>query len=365
MRGSAVVLIAVVFLGACGWATREVVRSSIDEETQRANLNKLHGPIRELAGEVAKGVIEAAKGAALGATSPELTSRVDAAVERFVRTVLHAASDGLDADVSPAMARAVRATINEALAAFLSDGTKHGVSELTDALTAAAMAGLARGIREQIGPAAANALDTHLGPAMQRMIEHNLGPAIAEALQHDLGPAFAETLRHDLGPAFAATLKSDLTPAVAEAARSTAAAAGEGFVDGVNHRAGPLVDRDFERLQAVIDKAEQDAHSVLRFVPIALLAIVIGALAVVLWLRHQAANAGRDALHLVTSEIGRMSAEPAIVELAQRIKTAGEGRRAGAFLAAHLRSHPSSKVKPPLQAAAAAGDAHSVGSSRL
>jgi hypothetical protein len=57
-------------------------------------------------------------------------------------------------------------------------------------------------------------------------------------------------------------------------------------------------------------------------------------------------------------------AEPVIVELARRIKTAGEGSTAGAFLADHLRSHPSSKVRPPLQAGAAAGDAHAVGPRR-
>jgi hypothetical protein len=49
---------------------------------------------------------------------------------------------------------------------------------------------------------------------------------------------------------------------------------------------------------------------------------------------------------LVTREIGRTPSEP-ILALAQRIKAAGEGSRAGAFLAEHLRAHPSFKLKPP------------------
>jgi hypothetical protein len=345
LRGSVVLLVAIVFLGACAGTTRgvvrEVVQDSIDEGAKARNWDKLRAPIHDLAGEVAKGVIDGVP--------------IDpAAVERFVRTVLHAASQGLETDVSPAMAHAVRATVDEVLAAILSDGTKRGVAEITNALTAAAMAGLARGFREQMAPAIANALDTQLGPAMQRLIEKNLGPAFAATLQRDLGPAFAATLRDNLGPAFAATLRdnlgpafaatlrNDLGPAFANAAQRTSTAVGAGFVEGTK----PLVDR----VQSMIDRADQDAHSILRIVLVVILAIVTGVLAVLLWFRHRAANTGRDALQLVTSEIGRMSAEPVIVELARRIKAAGEGCKAGAFLADHLHAHPSSKVKPPLQA---------------
>jgi len=325
MHRSGVVLTAMVLLAGCGGTTRTIVRDSIDEGTQRANWDKLRAPIRELAGEVANGVIAAG-------TSAELAPGLDAAVDRFVRTVLRAASQGLDADVTPALARTLRATIDEAIAAILSDTTAHRASDIIDAVTAAAMAGLARGLRDQIGPAIASALDANLGPAMQRVIEHNLGPAIARTLEHDLGPAFARTLDTTI-------------PALARAAQATAAAAGEGFVEGVNRSAGPLVDHQLGRLQQALDRAEQDAHSLLRFLPVAILAIVSGALSVLLWWRHRVATTGRDALHLVASEIGRMSAEPTIHELARRIKTAGEGRKAGAFLADHLRAHPSIKVK--------------------
>jgi hypothetical protein len=327
MRRSVVLLVVVGFISACGPTVREIVREGVDEQTRPANWEKLRVPVRELAGEVANGVIEAG-------TSSRRASSLDASIDRFVRTILHAASEDLDAEVSPAMARAVRASVDAALAAILSDGTMRRVEDITEVLTAAAMAGLARGIRDQIGPAIASALETSLGPAMQHVIQHNLGPAMA------------------------ATLQNDLTPALVDAMRRSSTAAGEGFLDGVRTRAEPVVDRELERLQRVIDGAEQDAHSFLRFVPVAILASVAGMFAVGMWLRHRAARAGRDALHLVTREIGRMSREPAIVELAQRIKITGEGTAAGAFLADHLRAHPSIKLKPaPL---AANREAHAV-----
>jgi hypothetical protein len=333
MRGSGVLLIAVVLVAGCGPITRNVVRSSIDEEAQRDNWDKLRTPLRQLAGEVAKGVIDAG-------TSSQIASSLDASIDRFVRTVLHAAAEGLGAEVSPAMARTVRATVDEVLAAILSDGTRRGAAEIADALTAAAMTGLARGIRDQLAPAFATALDANLGPAMQRMIEHNLGPAIAKALQADLGPALAKTLQNDLGPAFAATLKTDLTPALEDAARRTSTAAGQGFIDGIDRSAGPLVAKQLDRLHDLADRADHDVYAIAL---VMLLAIVACGLGLALWRHHRIADTHHEALHLVTSQIRRMSAEPAVRDLVQQIKTAGEGRQAGALLDDHLPVQPSSK----------------------
>lgn len=317
MRSSVVLLVTVGLIGACGPTVREIVREGLDEQTKRENWEKLRVPARGLAGEVASGVFDAG-------TSSQLASRLDASIAQFVGSFLHAASQGLDMEVSPAIARAVRATVDTAFAALLSDGTMRRAEDITDALTAAAMTGLVRGIREQLAPAIAGALESTLGPALQHVIENNLGPAMA------------------------ATLQNDLTPALVDAVRRTSTAAGEGFVDGVRNRAEPLVGRGFDRFQVAIDGAEQGTQSILRLVLVTVLAGVTGILVVTLWLRHRAANSGRDALHLVTSEIGRMRTDPSIMELARRIKLAGEGTEAGAFLANHLRAHPSIKLKPPL-----------------
>jgi hypothetical protein len=321
---SLAVAVAAALIAGCSPIVREIVHDGLDEETRPANWEKLRAQVRALSGEVVLGALDA------GAT-PELAAKLDAAVDRFVRTVLHAASQELDAEVSPAMARSVRATVDAALASILSDATLQRAQTATEAVTAAALAGLARGFRDQLAPAIADALDTRLGPALQRAIEDHVGPAMA------------------------ATLRRDLTPALVDAVRQSATAAGEGVVDGVRGRAEPLVDRGLARMEHLLDRAEGDASSIASFVVIAALGLLAGGLVLALWLRHRTATAARAALHLVTGEIGRMAPDPAILELARRIKAAGEGTSGGAYLADHLRAHPSIKLRPPAAPTAAGG----------
>jgi hypothetical protein len=311
----------VVALGACGATYRDAVRETLDEETRPDNWHKLRVPMRELAGDIARGVVDAA-----GAS--QLAPAIDAAIDRFVRTTLHAAAEDLDAELSPAIARSVRASIDAALAAMRSDGTRRGVEDITDAVTAAAMAGLARGIRQQIAPALAHTLDAALGPALQRVLENQLGPAAAKMLQRDLGPAMA------------ATLERDLAPALADVARRASSAAGEGFVDGVRRRAEPWLDQSAGKLQTAMDGVEQRAHAFLPYLVVAIVAGFSGVLLVVLWLRHRAAATSRVALQLITKEIARLGAEPGVLELTRRIKAVSHGTRAGAVLAEQLPAHP-------------------------
>jgi hypothetical protein len=320
MHKSVVVMIGVALATGCGHAISEAVHDSIDEGTKRTNWEKLRVPLHDLAGEIARAVIEAVP-------QSQLAAQLDPIVDRTVHTILHALSDELDREASPAIARTVRASIDAALASLLSDGTVRRVEEISDVIFTAAMTGLARGIRQQIAPALANALDSSLGPAMQRAIQNNLGPAMAATLDHDF------------------------TPVLVKISRQTAAAAGEGLAEGVRSRAEPMIDHTVVRIQAALDRAEQDAHSIFAPVVVAILAGLAGVLAVVLWLRHRAALAGRDAVHLMASELGRLAPEPAILELARRIKVSGEGTAGGQFLAKLLRSHPSIKVHPPSQPA--------------
>jgi hypothetical protein len=115
----------------------------------------------------------------------------------------------------------------------------------------------------------------------------------------------------------------------------------------VSRRVEPLLDRSVGQLQGALDGVEQRAHAVLPYAVVAIVAALAGVLAIALWLRQRAAAANRDALHLVTSEIGRLSVDPAVLELVRRIKATGHGTRAGAALAAHLRAHPLIKVTLP------------------
>lgn len=316
MRGALVAVIGVAFAAGCGSAVSEIVRDGIDEGTKRPNWEKLRVPLHDLSKEIAGAVLEAAPPA-------ELAAQLDAIVDRAVRATMHALSEELDGEASPALARAVRASIDAALASLLSTGTVHRVEEITDALITAVMAGLARGIRQQIAPA----------------LEHSLGPAMQHAIQNNLGPAMAATLDHDFAPV------------LVKISRQTSEAAAEGLGEGLRNSTEPMIDRAIVRVQAALDRAEQDAHSILAPVAVAILAALAGVLAVVLWLRHRAALAGRDAVQMMASEIARLSSEPAVLELARRIKVSGEGRTGGALLSNLLRSHPSIKVHPPSQPA--------------
>src|ERR1043165_437971 len=222
-------LLALGIVSGCGHTVREIVQDGIDEANKPANLKKLTNAVHDLASALTSGLSD-------GAPAGKLTNQFAPLIDNLVRTTLHAAAEGLDTDLSPAVASAVRASVDAALAPLLADSTRHGIEDLENTLIAAAMQGLTRGIRDQIGPAIADTLDKSLGPALHRAIQGHLGPAIAEALTHDLKPALVD------------------------AARQTATAVGEGLVDGARGRAEPALDQLLAKLRAELGAAQQGVY---------------------------------------------------------------------------------------------------------
>src|SRR5882757_8434495 len=170
----AVLCAGLLVLGAgCGLTVREAVRDGLDEATRPDNIKKVTSSAHDLASALVAGALD-------GGPTEKLTSQFAPLVENLVRTTLHAAAAGLNTDLSPAVARAVHASLDAALASLLGEPTRRSLDDLEDALISAAMTGLTRGIRDQIGPAIADTFDKTLGPALQRTIQDHLGPALAE-----------------------------------------------------------------------------------------------------------------------------------------------------------------------------------------
>ncbi|HEY0195537.1 MAG TPA: hypothetical protein VGC42_30695 [Kofleriaceae bacterium] len=301
-------LVALGLVAGCGHTVREVVRDGIDEVHKDDNLKKLTGAAHDLASAVTTGLID-------GLPPDQVPSRLAPLIDNLVRVTLRAAAAGLDAELSPAVARAVRSSVDAALASILSDRTQHDLVELESTVIAAAMRGLSRGIRDELGPSIAGQLEKSLGPALQRAVLDRLGPSIAAALDANLQPL------HD-----------------------AAASAGAGLVDGINAKAQPALDEALAKIRAELGTAKQDVYSIFELVLFVVLALAVGVLLVIAVLRHRAAVNATDALQLVTSQIGQMRQEPSVQALAGKIKHAGDGTRAGTYLSAHLRAHPASKI---------------------
>ncbi|HEX4418360.1 MAG TPA: hypothetical protein VH165_10700 [Kofleriaceae bacterium] len=308
-------IIAILVLGAgCGATVREAVRDGIDEAAKPENLKKVTSSAHDLAAALVTGALDG------GTSASKLPPVLAPLVEDLVRATMRAAAIGLDTDLSPAVERAIRASLDTALDRLLGKSTRRSIEDTENAMISAAMTGLSRGIRDQIGPALADTLDKTLGPALQRAIQDHLGPAIAETLTHDLKPALVATTRE------------------------TATAAGEGLFDGMSARARPVIDQIESQLRDDLGQAKQGAHTALEVVVIAVLAAIAGVLAVVALLRHRAAVAARDALHLVATQIKQASGSPDVQRLVDHISAAGQNTRGGDYLSRHLRGHPAIRV---------------------
>src|ERR1041385_3930802 len=97
-------LVGVGLAIGCGHTVRDVVREGIDEANKPANLKKLTNAVHDLASALTSGLAD-------GAPTGKLSNQFAPLIDNLVRTTLHAAADGLDADLSPAVARAVRASV--------------------------------------------------------------------------------------------------------------------------------------------------------------------------------------------------------------------------------------------------------------
>jgi hypothetical protein len=96
--------------------------------------------------------------------------------------VAKSVGDGINDHVAPAAAKLTYRIVDSALGASLSDKNISRVEKLATGATKAALAGVADGIEQDLGPALAVTLDRDIGPAVAQMIERDIMPAVGRGL---------------------------------------------------------------------------------------------------------------------------------------------------------------------------------------
>jgi hypothetical protein len=312
---------------------RSGAHDTLDEFSKEENWEKLKKPARALVAEVVSGTFDALRGGDLK----------DRLLEDYVVRFMKVASAELDADLGPAAARQVRATVASVMDELLSDKVRVGAAQAAETITRAAVASL--------GSAAAGELSTHLGPQLAATLEHVLVPAMARSLNEDLGPALAKIIRDDVMHTLATSLQTDLQPRLVGLVEQSANAASRGFIDGAVERLDPVIDKARARLEAALARLEataqtgkQGAQSVFYSIVGLVLALVIGIVGALAISRQYRLNDARAALRLVTSEIRDLD-PPQRQELKDRIQRQGvKYKQAGVALASFLEQNRELKI---------------------
>ncbi|MBC8072683.1 MAG: hypothetical protein IAG13_30465 [Deltaproteobacteria bacterium] len=96
--------------------------------------------------------------------------------------VAKSVGDGINQHIAPAAARMTGRLVDAALTASLADKHIAQIEKLAQGATHAVLAGVASGMRDELGPAMAATLDKDLGPAIAVMIERDIMPAVGRGL---------------------------------------------------------------------------------------------------------------------------------------------------------------------------------------
>jgi hypothetical protein len=90
--------------------------------------------------------------------------------------------DGMNQHIAPAVAKMTHKLVDSALTASLADKHIAQIEKLAQGSTHAVLAGVASGMRDEVGPALAVTLDKDLGPAIALMLERDIMPAVGRGL---------------------------------------------------------------------------------------------------------------------------------------------------------------------------------------
>ncbi|MBC8071085.1 MAG: hypothetical protein IAG13_22360 [Deltaproteobacteria bacterium] len=90
--------------------------------------------------------------------------------------------DGMNQHIGPAVAKMTHRLVDSALTASLADKHIAQIEKLAQGSTHAVLAGVASGMRDEVGPALAVTLDKDLGPAIAVMLERDILPAVGRGL---------------------------------------------------------------------------------------------------------------------------------------------------------------------------------------
>lgn len=93
-----------------------------------------------------------------------------------------AVGDSINQHVTPAMGKLTYKLVDQALSASLADKHIAQIEKLARGSTHAVLAGVASGLRDEVGPALAVTLDRDIGPAVAVMLERDILPAVGRGL---------------------------------------------------------------------------------------------------------------------------------------------------------------------------------------
>lgn len=202
LRGAAALGLALM-CGAClpsaGSVTRQVVGPGLDEtvdffedeDNQRRIRKIMASPELKAA---TKEMLDSLIGGALDSgTDEQRMARVRDVSTAYIDAVTRAVAKGLDEQLGPAATHQAEQFVQGVLASALSPKTREGAARMVDTITRRTVTALTQsagqGLRDDLGPALAKVMKEDLGPAMQQVIAENLAPAIKDAMGDGVAPA--------------------------------------------------------------------------------------------------------------------------------------------------------------------------------
>ncbi len=146
---------------------------SLDKQENRERLGRIVGSpqmqaaMHDLTAAIVLGVVDGVRKS--GVTNQKLD-------------MARSMSEGLNKHITPAMGKLTHRLVDSAMTAALADKHIGQVEKLGERTTHAVLAGVASGLRDEVGPALAATLDKDIGPAVARMLERDILPAVGRGL---------------------------------------------------------------------------------------------------------------------------------------------------------------------------------------
>jgi hypothetical protein len=210
MRSPTLLLLGLLLAGDLGCAgaeglTRTAVPAALDEsvafledpDSQQRLQRLMSDPqVQDAARQLTSSLVD---GALAGLSDEERQAELRKVSARYVEAVSAAAAKSLRDEFGPAAAEAAGKAVSRVMSAALAPRVQRDVQAMTEELTRRTIDALSqsasRGLQKDLGPAMRAVIEDELGPAMRTVIARDLTPALREALTGELVPAIGLVAR--------------------------------------------------------------------------------------------------------------------------------------------------------------------------
>lgn len=204
MRSSILLLLGLLVAGDLGCVgaegiTRKAVPAALDEsvafledpDAQRRLQRLMSDPqVQDAARQLTSALVD---GAIAGMTTEERQAELRKVSSRYIEAVSAAAAKSLREELGPAAADAARMAVSRVMSASLAPSVQRDVQAMAEELTRRTIDALSesmgRGLQKDLGPALRAVIEDELGPALRTVIARDLTPALRDALTGELVPA--------------------------------------------------------------------------------------------------------------------------------------------------------------------------------